>query len=217
MLSRQNPIALSSLLLSVTVAYLATLRPFLRRPILKLTLDEIRCSQPTVSGESPSWFVTVRVENVGLMLAREWTGRPLSICTHDGAPLPKFDPLTLYWARHDHHTGHTPLHIQGHSDVDYLDVLQVKPGPAAPIRVRAVIPEPMTLSRAPDDSPSPGTDAALRPGVYWLHVGVFAENAEPGLAWLEVTCEGTFPANCDGASPCLVRLKGRPPIRAPRQ
>jgi len=211
LVSGWDPLPTFSLALSITVAYLATIRPFLMRPRLRLALDQIRCSAPTVSGDSPSWFIRLRVTNYGLSTAKDCTGRLLGVSTHNGLRLLKFDPLTLYWARQDHHTGHKPLQIHPQGDLDFLDIIQVKAG-NAPLAIRAVIPEPMTLSRGEDNSPSPGTDAALKPAKYYLQVAVFSENAEPASCWLEVGCIPILPADCTDSTPCSARF-GAPRLR----
>jgi len=209
LVSDWDPLPTFTLALSITVAYLATIRPFLMRPRLRLALDQIRCSAPTVSGDSPSWFIRLRVTNRGLSSAKDCAGRLLGVRTYNGLRLLKFDPLTLYWARQDHHTGHNPLQIHPQGDLDFLDIIQVKSG-NAPMAIRAVIPEPMTLSRGEDHSPSPGTDAALKPAKYYLQVAVFSENAGPASCWLEVDCIPTLPPDCTDSIPCSVRF------RAPR-
>lgn len=211
----RDPLPLLSLILSVAVAYLATIRPHLRRPKLLVALDEIRCSAPTISEDSPSWFVRLRVTNSGLSAAVNCSARLLAVCTASGIRLEKFDPLTLYWARQDRHTGHKPLQIQGQGDVEFLDLLQAKSGSITPITLRTAIPEPMTLARGADDSPSPGTAACLRPGKYLFQVGVFSDNTDPALRWIEVQCRDSFPRDCTGPSPCAVRFVRPPRTKSP--
>lgn len=176
------------------------------QPRLQLTPDEIRCSPPTLDGDHPSWFVRIRVTNYGLRVARGCTGRLLEVWTSSGIRVDKFDPLTLYWARQDPQTGHKSIEIQGQGDVEFLDVLQVKEDPRPLILLRVHIPEPMTLSRGAEDSPSPGTDPILVSGGYYLRLGVFSENANPKLMWIELACAETSPRDCHDTSPCSYRF-----------
>jgi len=209
-LSNRDPLALASLAVSLTVAYVATIRPSVKRPRLLVTLDDIRCSPPTLRAHSPSWFVRLRVTNHGLTVAKGCIGRLLGVWTEQAINLEKFDPLTLYWARYDSHTGYKSVDIQAQGDFEYLDVLQAKAGNSTPLFLRVVIPDPMTLPRGPEESASPGIAPTLRPGKYYFKLGAFSENANPALQWLEIDCKGDFPESCADRAPCSVQLV-RPP------
>lgn len=94
------------LALSIVVAHVATISPFLRKPRLALFVDDAPCSPPIEQGDTPSWFLRVGIVNYGLRPARDCVGRLLGVWTAQGQQLMKFDPLTLFWARQDRdHTG----------------------------------------------------------------------------------------------------------------
>lgn len=67
----QDKAAFIGLILSMAIAYLTTFRPFLRKPRLKLVVDEVRCSAPTLQGDTASWFIRLGITNYGLTMAKD--------------------------------------------------------------------------------------------------------------------------------------------------
>jgi hypothetical protein len=206
-LTHQDLIAAIGLALSVVVAYVATIRPFLEKPRLTLFRDSVRCSPPTLQNDTASWFVRLGIVNYGLRPAKDCVGRVFEVWTAQGEQLMKFDPLTLFWARQDNnHTGFSPVAIQGGGDFEYLDIAQVKMKDTTPLELRVVIPPPMTLTKWPDNYPSPGIDPVLKGGTYYLRIGVHAADAVIKPSWFEITCSEAVPA-CDEQPPCQIQKK----------
>lgn len=203
----QDKVAFIGLVLSIAIAHITTIRPFLRKPRLRLIVDDIRCSAPTEQGDTASWFIRLAIQNYGLAIARNCTGRILSVWAEKGDQLKKFDPLTLYWSRQDaNHTGFSPVDIQGYGDIEYLDLGQVKKHDSTPLRLRVVLRPPMTLSKGEDDSPSPGIEPALRAGIYYVRVAIYADEANIRPTWLEIACSEEV-SECDKSSPCHIKEK----------
>ncbi len=175
------------LTLSVLVAYLTILRPFLRKPMLLPLIEENPIPSVSNLGQAPSWFCRLRILNYGFSPARNCVGRLTEIWIKKGERLIKFDPLTLYWARQDMlHTGYHPITIQGRRDFEYLDVAQCPPASQISV-LRVVLPKGMALPWMPDDSPSPDTSPGLRPGTYYFRIGIYADDANFGPTWFEIT------------------------------
>lgn len=206
MRSRSDFVSASALALSIVVGYVGTIRPLLRKPRLALFIDDrVPCSPPVTVNDTPSWFLRVGVVNCGLTPARDCVGRLLEVRTAESERLPKFDPLTLYWARQDNdHTGFSPVVIQGGGDFEYLDVAQVKKG-TTPVELRVVIAPPMTLSNWPSDYPSPGINPVLKAGTYCVLISVHAADAYVNPSWFEITCDAPVPGSCDEPPPCRIR------------
>lgn len=202
-----DKLAIVSLVLSIAVAYLTTARPLLRKPRLELFIDDIRCSAPTLPEDTASWFMRLGIVNYGLTSAADCVGRIVGVWTDQGEQVEKFDPLTLYWSRQDStHTGFEPIEIQGHGDVQYLDVGQVKQNNLTPLTLRIVLKPPMTLSRGEDDSPSPGTNPSLRAGTYYIQVAIYADEANVHPTWLEISCLENI-SECGGQIPCSIQKR----------
>jgi hypothetical protein len=196
--TNQNGIQIISLIVSITVAYIVPIRSFLEKPRLELCLDRPRCSSPHSEDDTESWFIRLKIRNYGLTSAKNCVGRVFEVWRHQGEQkgqqIEKFDPLTLFWARQDNeHTGFTPANIQGRGDYEYLDIAQIKKWNSTPLKLRVVIPHPMTLTKWPSHSPSPGTEPVLKAGTYYLKIGVYAENASLKPTWFKVSCSETVP------------------------
>lgn len=205
--TRQDSIAAIGLSLSVVVAHVATIRPFLEKPRLRLFIDDVRCYPATMQNDTASWFIRLGIANYGLRPARDCVGRVFEVWTAQGERLMKFDPLTLFWARQDNeHTRFSPVTIQGGGDFEYLDVAQVKRG-ATPLKLRVVMPPPMTLTRWPDNDPSPGIEAVLRSGTYYLLIGIQAADASIRRLWFEIVCSEAVPDSCCDNVPCQIQKK----------
>ncbi len=201
----QDYLAVVSLVLSVAIAHLATIRPLLKKPRLELFVDEVRCSAPTQQGDTASWFMRLGIRNYGLTPAKQCVGRVVGIWTEQGDLLKKFDPLTLYWSRQDGtHTGFTPVDIQGYNDIEYLDIGQVKQSDLTPLTLRIVLRPPMTLSKGEDDSPSPGSNPSLRAGTYYIQVAIYADGTNIHPTWLRVSCSENI-SECGESVPCSIQ------------
>ena len=203
----QDQVAFIGLILSIATAHFTTIRPFLRKPRLKLVVDEIRCSAPTLQGDTASWFIRLGIMNYGLTMAKSCVGRAIGIWTEQGERLKKFDPLTLYWSRQDSsHTGFSPVDIQGYGDIEYLDIAQVKKHDSTPLTLRIVLVPPMTLSKGEDDTPSPVVEPSLQAGIYYVQVAIYAEEVGIRPTWFEITCSENVPG-CGEPSPCHIKEK----------
>ena len=206
--TRQDLIAAIGLSLSVVVAYVATIKPFLEKPRLCLFIDDVRCSPPTIQNDTASWFIRLGIVNYGLTPAKDCVGRVFEVWTAQGEQLMKFDPLTIFWVRQDKdHTGFSPVIIQGSGDFEYLDIAQVKKQDTLPLELRVVIPPPMTLTKRPDDYPSPGDKPFLKGGIYYLKIGIHAADANIKPSWFEITCPGVVPDSCCEKPPCQIQKK----------
>lgn len=206
----QDKAAIIGLVLSIAVAHITTVRPFLRKPRLKLFIDEARCSAPTVQGDTPSWFVRLGVMNYGLTMAKGCVGRIIGVWTDRGERIKKFDPLTLYWSRQDSsHTGFNPVDIQGHGDIEYLDIAQIKKHDLTPLSLRVALRPPMTLSKGDDSSPSPGVNPALRPGTYYIQIAVYAEETSVSPSWFEIACSEKV-VECGEPAPYHFKISAPP-------
>jgi hypothetical protein len=84
-------------------------------------------SDPTATEDTPSWFYRLRVENNGMLPAKDCVGRLIAICAGDKV-LSNIDPMTLYWARQNKHNQWQPVTIQGRRDYVYLDIAQFRKG-----------------------------------------------------------------------------------------
>jgi hypothetical protein len=189
-----NIIAFFGLALSILVAYVGPLRQWLEKPRLVLFLDRPRCSPAYSEDDTDSWLIRLGIMNYGLTPARNCVGRVSEVWNHHGEQIDKFDPLTLFWTRQDNeHTGFTPANIQSRGDYEYLDIAQIKKRNSTPLKLRALIPPPMTLTKWSSDSPSPGIEPVLKAGTYYLKIGVYAENANLNPTWFKVTCSETVP------------------------
>jgi len=196
-----------SLILSIAIAHITTIRPLLRKPRLKMFIDEIRCSAPTLEGDTASWFIRFGIMNFGLTAAKACVGRIISVWTESGEQLEKFDPLTLFWARQDNtHTGFSPVDIQGYGDVEYLDIAQIKKRDSVPLEWRVVLKPPMSLTKGDTDSASPGSEPVLRAGTYYIQIAIYAEEANIPARWFEITCSEKV-SECGGPIPCDIKEK----------
>lgn len=203
----QDTAAITGLVLSIATAYITTIRPLLRKPRLNLFIDEVRCSIPTLQGDTASWFIRLGVMNYGLTTAKGCVGRIIGIWTEQGEQIKKFDPLTLFWTRQDgRHTGFSPVDIQGYGDIEYLDIAQVKKHDLTPMGLRVVLRPPMTLSKGEANSPSPGVEPALRAGSYFIRIAIYAENANVDPSWFEIACSEKV-EECGEPSPCIIKVK----------
>jgi len=203
-----GPIAGIALAVSIAVAYVASIEPLLKKPRLALFKVDVRCSPPDALDDMASWFLRVGIVNYGLTPATDCVGRLLEVRTAEGEQLMKFDPLTLFWARQDKNGGgFSPVVIQGGGDFEYLDIAQVKKSNTAPVELRVVIPPAMTLTKCPDDHPSPGTGPVLKGGTYYLLIGVHADDAYVKPSWFEISCDVVVPDSCDEKTPCQIRQR----------
>jgi len=205
--TRQDLMAAISLSLSVAVAYVATIKPFLEKPRLRLFIDDVRCSPPIEPDDTASWFIRLGIVNYGLTPAKDCVGRVFEVWTAQGERLMKFDPLTLFWTRQDNkNTGFSPIILQG-GDFEYLDIAQVKKKDTTPLELRVVIPPPMTLTRRPDNHPSPGIEAVLKGGTYYLLIGVQSADASIRRCWFEIACPELVPGFGCEEPPCQIQKK----------
>jgi len=198
-------VAIASLIISIAIAYITTIRPFFRKPRLEMFIDEIRCSAPILQGDTASWFIRFGIMNCGLTMAKGCIGRIVGVWTEQGEQLKKFDPLTLFWARQDiKHTGFSPVNIQGYGDVEYLDIAQIKKSESTPLALRMAY--SLSLTKGVDDSHSPGSEAMLRAGTHYIKVAIYADEANISPRWFEITCSENVP-ECDGSAPCQIKEK----------
>lgn len=203
------------LVLSVLTVYIATIRPFFRKPRLELFFDE-QWSEPNMQGDSGSWFYRLRVENYGLTRAKGCVGRLIGVCTEEGSPITKFDPLPLYWARQSkvkvddkEEITFKPIDIQGYRDFDFLDMAQVKENS---LTLRVVIPPPMTLKSEPATSASPGNMPVLElPGTYYVRIGVYADDASVSPIIVGISCPCIPQPLSSTSSPCGLKQVQRLP------
>lgn len=201
----QDKVAIAGLILSIAIAHITTIRPFLRKPRLKMFIDEIRCSAPTLYDDTASWFIRFGIMNYGLTVAKSCVGRIVSVWTEQGEQLKKFDPLPLFWARQDNtHTGFNPVNIQGHGDIEYLDIAQIKKRDITPLALRVAF--TLSLTKGDKDSPSPGPEPILRAGTYYIQIAVYAEETNISPRWFEITCFEKI-SECDGPAPCQIKEK----------
>jgi len=198
----QDKVAIISLILSIMIAYLATIRPYLRKAVLRTFIDEIRCSAPTMEDDTASWFIRIGVINYGMTAAKACVGRIVGVWTEKGEYLKKFDPLTLFWARQDQgHTGFNPVDIQGYGDIEYLDVAQIKKSSSTPLLLRIALNLPLPMGD--DRSSSPGSEPVLRSGTYYIQVAIFANDSNIPPHWFKISCSDDIP-ECDGPIPCSI-------------
>jgi hypothetical protein len=200
----QDKFAFIGLVVSISIAYITTLRPNLRKARLKMFIDDTRCSPPTLPNDTASWFIRLGIINCGLSSANECVGRIVSVWTEHGERLEKFDPLTLYWARQDKdHTGFKPVTIQGYGDIEYLDIAQIKKdGTNPPLLLRTAF--ELSLVKGKDDSPSPGSAPWLHAGIYYIQVAVYADNANIPPRCFEIVCSENIP-ECGGDEPYSIQ------------
>lgn len=205
MIQDKDIVATAGLIISIAIAHITTIRPFFRKPQLKMFIDEIRCSPPTLQGDTASWFIRLGIMNYGLSMAKDCVGRIVGVWTEQGEQLKKFDPLTLFWARQDiKHTGFSPVNIQGYGDIEYLDIAQIKKSESTPLALRMAY--SLSLTKGEDDSYSPGSEAMLRPGTYYIQVAIYADEANISPRWFEITCSEKIP-ECDEPPPCQIKEK----------
>jgi hypothetical protein len=214
-------VGFGGLILSILTLYITTLRPFLRKPRLSLCLEH-QWSEPHVENDTGSWFYRCRIENYGLAVAEDCVGRLIGVWTADGKKIKKFDPLFLYWSRQGKIAENNreiitfePITIQGFGDFYYLDLATLK---KETLTLRVVIHPPMTLSKAPDTSPSPSIEPVLKlPGTYYICVGVYSKNAYIQPFYLKIHCSEIQQPLDSINSPCKIqRVRNLPSITPDR-
>jgi len=147
---------------------------------------DIEFSPPTPAekqaGDKRSWFIRLRIENTGGTVVANCFGRLLKILDKEGQHLKRFDSLDLYWTRQDRPDNYQPLDIHESGDFTYLDIAQVKEAENALIP-RVVIPERHRLVSPPGYI---GEPEHLPPGIYYMQIAVYADNASIEPTWFEV-------------------------------
>lgn len=163
-------------------------------PLLKKPILVIAESNPVLSKSKgrDTWFHRLKVTNLGLVPAENCVGKLLEVQSANGKHIEKFDPVFLYWPRQG--PQFTPVAIFAEDDFDYLDVFREGIGEGDPKEdgLRIHTPEGRTLIQGETDAEGKGPNS-LKPGIYFLRIGIFAENGQSKTEWLtlEVTKEVT--------------------------
>lgn len=209
-------IAWTGLLLSMVTGYVTIFRPFLRKPRLAVSFDK-QWSPPVESSDSGSWFYRLKIENYGVTRAKACVGKLIGVWTEQGCPISKFDPLPLFWARQGkvqvdgrEDTTFRPIDIQGAGDFDFLDLIQVKEGS---LILRVMVPPRTTLVNYPADSVSPGNEPILKPGTYYVRIGVYADNVFISPILVKISCPGDLRSLDPQSSPCNLAWARKLPHR----
>jgi hypothetical protein len=190
---RIDGLATVTLIITALGGYVTFGRPWVSRPRLFVTSDITRWSPSDVPpDDTGSLFLRLQVGNYGWSSAKNCNARLNELRTSQGQHVDKFDALTLCWTRQDNkheRTAFSPVNIQRGGDYTFLDVAQVKQQPDyLPLRVRAVLPPPMTLAKGSPDSASPVLGEYLRAGTYYALITIYADNADSVMSWYEIIC-----------------------------
>jgi hypothetical protein len=62
----------------------------------------------------------------------------------------------------------------------------------------------LALTKGDDDSPSPGSEPALRAGTYYVQVAVYADDANIPPRWFKITCSEAV-SECAEPIPCHIK------------
>ena len=147
---------------------------------------DIDFSPPTPTekraGAKRSWFIRLGIENTGRTVAANCFGRLLRVLDKKDQHLKRFDSLDLYWTRQDRPDYYQPLDIRESGGFTYLDIAQVKEAENALI-LRVVIPD---RHRLVSPSGHIGKLEHLPPGIYYMQIAVYADNASIEPTWFEV-------------------------------
>ena len=203
-----DAIDILTLAFAIALGYITTIRPALRKPKLKLIHEENeQYWSPMLDGsDGGSWSLRMQVVNCGLNPARNCVGRLIDVYDVQGKRLKKFDPLTLYWQRQGGtQIGFEPIDIQGYGDFAILDIAKVEKKGAVPIELRVVLNS--DLASFPESYPSPGNKPNLREGIYYIRVGIHADDVSIQPSWFEITCSKIEPHFGLESSPCRIIRK----------
>lgn len=152
------------------------------------------------AGAKRSWFIRLRIENTGRTVATNCFGRLLMVLDQEGQHLKRYDSLDLYWTRQDRPDNYRPLDIYGLGDFAYLDIAQVKEAENALI-LRGVIPD---RHRLVIPSGHIGKPEHLLPGIYYMQIAVYADNASIEPTWFRVEWKDDYSVK---PSPCSIKVE----------
>jgi hypothetical protein len=134
------------------------------------------------AGAKRSWFIRLKVTNVGQVMARNCFGRLRSVTDEQGRYLRQFDSLDLYWTRQDTPETFAPIDIRENGDFQYLDVAQVMEAENV-LAPRVVIPDRHRLVMPAGQAHRPD---GLFPGTYYMEIVLYADNASLSPTWFKV-------------------------------
>jgi hypothetical protein len=139
-------------------------------------------SADVLAGAKRSWFIRLKVTNVGQFIARNCFGRLLKVTDEQGQHLKQFDSLDLYWTRQDTPETFAPIDIRENGGFQYLDVAQVMEAESV-LAPRVVIPERHRLVIPAGQAHRPD---GLFPGTYYMEIVLYADNASISPTWFKV-------------------------------
>jgi hypothetical protein len=177
-------------------------------PQLRFSTD-VDLSVPTPAeeqaGAKRSWFIRLRIENLGQSRATNCQGRLLEVRDEAGNRRKQLESLDLYWTRQDRPDNYRPLDIQGNGDFRYLDVAQVIEAENV-LRPRVVVAAGHRLVQSPVDAGRPGD---LPPGTYYVRTAIYADNDSIKPTWFRLSWTNDFSVD----PPCRMELAEPPPER----
>lgn len=169
---------LGALAVSVFTFYATLLRPYLRRAALRVGAAHEESESP----EGNSYFLRLRIVNIGYMPAQGCVVRLMQVITQDKATdkwmrLP-FPPLELYWAYQNRNgRPYAALDILGYQDYQIVDIAQVTMTPAQSLVLRVVVDQPLvggSFFRYTETAINPITLEWQRD--YYFLIGIYAQN-----------------------------------------
>lgn len=114
---------------------------------------------------TPSYWIRLKVSNVGKSVAKKCVGKLVRVMTADGSELVNYDPVALHWVGTEF--GRPMLHVDlNHTEYEYLDVLHTRQDRPS----QALICRDTSLRGVPDSLP---------PGEFILQITIYGENVEP--------------------------------------
>lgn len=204
LINNQQFIEVAAFIVSLLTLYLTILRPIFLQPIF-ITYPDWDLSRSSNNGkDTSSWFLRLRIQNIGSLPAFHSVGRLIAVHKSDHTHIRKFDPLNLLWARQQ--AKMQPIDIQGNGDFYFLDIAQFIEGDkGVEIRLRVDV---NGIGLPEGEEESPGSAPTLLGGIYYFKIAVYCENANIDPFYLSIT-PATWQTSNIEQPPFLVEIKDK--------